>query len=244
MHVDTLAVHLRPRLMSEAADLGVRLVQAHAGSVLRCYVPVYGVVAVLALATVELAGWLPGLIVFWLKPWLDRTLMFVLSRAVFGEATRPADLWRAAGPVWWGQLLSTLTLRRLSPWRAYTQAVVQLEGQRGADRRARRRQILNGKQGAALGLQFAFSQVELALTAALLMLGYWFTPPDARWQVLQWFNEGSGVLGPLLLSAPYVLVVGLVEPFYLGAGFAMYLNRRVELEAWDVEQEMRRVFAG
>jgi hypothetical protein len=34
-----------------------------------------------------------------------------------------------------------------------------------------------------------------------------------------------------------------VEPFYVGAGFTMYLNRRVELEAWDIEQEFRRAFA-
>jgi hypothetical protein len=35
----------------------------------------------------------------------------------------------------------------------------------------------------------------------------------------------------------------LVEPFFVGAGFAMYLNRRVELEAWDIEQEFRLAFA-
>ena len=34
-----------------------------------------------------------------------------------------------------------------------------------------------------------------------------------------------------------------MEPFYVAAGFAMYLNRRVELEAWDIEQEFRRAFA-
>ena len=40
----------------------------------------------------------------------------------------------------------------------------------------------------------------------------------------------------------YAIVVGVLEPFYVGAGFAMYLNRRVELEAWDIEQEFRRGF--
>jgi len=29
----------------------------------------------------------------------------------------------------------------------------------------------------------------------------------------------------------------------VAAGFAMYLNRRVELEAWDIEQELRRACA-
>ncbi len=39
------------------------------------------------------------------------------------------------------------------------------------------------------------------------------------------------------------VVVAFLEPFYVAAGFAMYLNRRAELEAWDVEQELRRAFA-
>ncbi len=33
-----------------------------------------------------------------------------------------------------------------------------------------------------------------------------------------------------------------IEPFYVASGFAMYLNRRAQLEAWDVEQELRRAF--
>jgi hypothetical protein len=36
--------------------------------------------------------------------------------------------------------------------------------------------------------------------------------------------------------------VVVLEPFYVAAGFAMYLNRRVQLEAWDIEQEFRRAF--
>jgi hypothetical protein len=35
----------------------------------------------------------------------------------------------------------------------------------------------------------------------------------------------------------------LVEPFLVGAGFGLYLNRRVQLEAWDVEHAFRRIAA-
>jgi len=41
----------------------------------------------------------------------------------------------------------------------------------------------------------------------------------------------------------YLIAVAILEPFFVGAGFAMYLNRRVELEAWDIEQEFRLAFA-
>jgi hypothetical protein len=44
------------------------------------------------------------------------------------------------------------------------------------------------------------------------------------------------------LAIGYALVVLFLEPFYVAAGFAMYLNRRAQLEAWDIEQELRRAF--
>ena len=47
----------------------------------------------------------------------------------------------------------------------------------------------------------------------------------------------------LRFSIAYVLAVLFLEPFYVAAGFGMYLNRRAELEAWDIEQEFRRAFA-
>ena len=113
MKIEAIAVQLRPRSMSEATDLGVRLVQANARSVWATYTPVWAVVALIALACGSISPWLPAWVIFCIKPWLDRTLLFVLSRAVFGTPTRLRDVWAAQRTVWWQQLLSTLTWRRL-----------------------------------------------------------------------------------------------------------------------------------
>ena len=43
-----------------------------------------------------------------------------------------------------------------------------------------------------------------------------------------------------VFALAYAVSVAVVEPFYVAAGFGLYLNRRVELEAWDLEQEFRR----
>ena len=243
MHVDALAVHLRPRTPTEAADLGVRLCQSAAPSVYRCYVIVALPVAVLALASYQLAGWLPTMVMWWAKPWLDRTILFVLSRAAFGQHTTVADMWRAQRQVWWSQLLFTLTVRRLSPWRSLTQPVYQLEGLsiRGAG--ARVRQIRSRNWGSALMMTQAFSMSELALTLALVSLVFWFAPAGRVPDVLQVLaGEETGLLA-LVFPIAYAITVMFLEPFYVAAGFAMYLNRRAELEAWDIEQEFRRAFA-
>jgi hypothetical protein len=239
MKVDTLTVELRPRSMTEAADLGLRLVQANARSIWTCFLPVYGVVLGLALATIDVWPWLPYLLIFWCKPWLDRTLLFVLSRAVFGQPTRPADLWRARKDVWWRRLLLTLSVCRASLWRSYSQPLDQLEGQPGRALQARYKTMLNGQRGTATAMQFAFAGLELAFFAGALAMAAWFALPGR--DTFAW-AAGSPTLTAWLLTLTYALVVLLVEPFYVAGGFAMYLNRRVQLEAWDVEQEFRRAF--
>ena len=242
MQVDALAVELRPRPMLEAADLGVRMVQAHAASVWRCYTPLLLLVTALAVASVAVADWLPGLLLFWLKPWLDRSLLFVLSRAVFGQATRWSDLWRAQRSVWWRQLPSTLLIRRLSPWRAYTQPIYQLEGQDGALQRRRRAQLLQGHRNAATFMHLAFAHIEMALCLACGALLIWLLPAHSHFDLFRWMRQGSDHTTTLAIATVYAGVVLLLEPFYVAAGFAMYLNRRVELEAWDIEQTFRRAF--
>ncbi|HEY8356813.1 MAG TPA: hypothetical protein VIL30_05060 [Ramlibacter sp.] len=242
MRVEALAVHLRPRSMAEAADLGIVLVHQHARSIAGTWLPVFLAVVAVALATVEIAGWLPTLLIFWAKPWLDRTLLFTLSRAVFDEPTRFADLWRHRRAVWGTELLSTLTVRRLSPWRSYTQAIGQLEGQRGKARRARRSQMLAGKRGAASGMHIVYAHVEVVLCVALAALALWFAPAGSRQSVFDWMLSSGSIAHELAFAIIYAAVVMVLEPFYVAAGFAMYLNRRVELEAWDIEQEFRHAF--
>jgi len=242
MQVEALAVALRPRPMAEAADLGVALVRRHAGSVWRTFLPLYVVVIALVLCTIEFAYWLPGVLIFCLKPWFDRSLLFILSRAVFGQSTRWKDLWEQRAQVWGGQLLRTLFWRRLSPWRSYTQAIDQLEGQRGRARRKRRDQLLRGRRGAATGMQLIFSNVEIALQLALLSILFWFAPEGSLSDLWRWLIASESTMQSLCLALVYAVAVAIVEPFFVAAGFAMYLNRRVELEAWDVEQDFRRAF--
>ncbi len=242
MRVDAIAVQLRPRPMAEAADLGTMLVRTHARSIWRTFTPVFLLMVALALATVEIASWLPAVLIFWLKPWMDRVLLFVLSRAVFGEPTSFADLWQARSAVLWTGWLDALTVQRISPWRAYTQAIGQLEGQRGKARRLRRNQLLKGKRGAAFGAQWVFSSMEMVFSAGVIGVAVLFAPEGSRSDVFGWLGN-DGMLAQGVLAALYACIVLALEPFFVAAGFAMYLNRRVELEAWDIEQEFRRAFA-
>jgi len=244
MQIETLAVRLRPRSPLEAADLGVRMCQVRAREIYKCCAMVCIPVTLLSLATVSIRYWLPLLLIWWLKPWMDRTILFVLSRAAFGQSTTPLDVWRSQRAIWWHQLISTLTLRRISPWRSFTQPVYQLEGLPLLRTAGRIKQLRRGRSGQALLMTSAFSLAESALAVALFSLRFWFSPPsqETTWASLL-TPDDAGLLAPLLAAVGYAGVVLFLEPFYVAAGFAMYLNRRAELEAWDIEQEFRRAFA-
>jgi hypothetical protein len=242
VQVDALAIRLRPRTPWEAADLGVRLCQSAARDVYRCYFAVALPVFLLSLATVEIAYWLPALAMWWMKPWLDRTILFVLSRAAFGQRTSLGDLWRAQGQVWWSQLFLTLTWRRLSPWRSFTQPVYQLEGLSFGHLRKRVQQIRRRHTANALFLTKAYLLSELVLASAVLSLLYWFAPQGHQPDFVQLFSDEGSLAAALAFPVATAFAMMFLEPFYVASGFAMYLSRRAALEAWDIEQEFRRAF--
>ena len=243
MQVVALAVRLRPRTAMEAVDLGIRLCQSAARSVYPSYLTVAVPLMLLALGLFEIADWLPTLAIWWMKPWLDRTIVFAFSRALFGQPTSWSDVWSAKRNVWFRQPIVTLTLQRLSFWRSLTQPVYQLEG--GGFWRARRRvrQLRRGAAGSAFLTTQAFSLVEFALTSALLSLVFWFAPAGRAPRFGQLFDNEPSALVAMAAALAYSAAVLFLEPFYVAAGFALYLNRRAELEAWDIEQEFRRAFA-
>jgi len=243
MQLDALALRMRPRAPLEAADLGVRLCQSAAGSVYACYAVVFLPVAALALATFEIGVWLPTLILFWSKPWLDRTILFVLSRAAFGQTTTVRELWEARGAVWGRQLLLTWTWRRLSPWRSFTQPIYQLEGLRFGKIRQRVVQVRRRKRGTALLMTLSFFMAQVCLVFAGVSLLLLFAPGESARTFFEMLFDPDSDFFEASTAVAFAIVLAFLEPFYVAAGFAMYLNRRAELEAWDVEQELRRAFA-
>jgi len=83
----------------------------------------------------------------------------------------------------------------------------------------------------------------MSLVLALFSLTYWMAPGNENFDFATFFSGEGNLQLQLISSIAYVIAVLFLEPFYVAAGFGMYLNRRAELEAWDIEQEFRRAFA-
>ena len=242
MKAEQLQLALRPRPAYEAIDLGVGMTQRSWRSLRRAFLPLALLLVVACGATVEIAPWLPSTLLWWFKPWLDRALLHIYARQAFGEETSFNDAWEARRNAPWLNMLLWLTIWRLSCWRAYSMPVAQLEGQTGAARRQRVKAILRSHRGPATMAQATFSWIEVFLFLGLLSVIPWMTPGLRNWDAVRWLTSENLVAASVLYAA-HAAAVLFVEPFFVASGFAMYLNRRVELEAWDVEQDLRHAFA-
>lgn len=245
-----MTVALRPRAPWEGADLGVVMLRAWWRPVYAAMIAIMIPVALAAHLLID--GPLFALLaIWWLKPLFDRVVLHVMARALFGATPSLREtlsgilsLVRGTG------LLGALTLRRLEPARSFNLPVRQLEYQTGAGARERER-LLGRRTGAQttalLYCCIAFETIVVIALAALLNL---LSPaamdvdagPGAILAAL--FGAGDAGSWHWLNNLLFIIAYCAVEPLYVACGFALYLNRRTALEAWDLELRFRRLQVG
>lgn len=248
MQLDRIAIRLRAREPWEAVDLGAVLLRTW-------WRPVYGaLVAVVLPATLLLhlmlisRPWLALLLTWWLKPLYDRVVLHVLAHAVFGAPPDVRDtLKRLPALLGATGLAEALLWGRAEAARAFNLPIRQLEGQRGSAARARR--LVLGRRVAtqASGVLYMCLMFEALVMISLVSLVDLATPAtvDAQYGLKAFFRqlmEGDASGWHVYVNhAFYVLAMCAIEPLYVAGSFALYLNRRTSLEAWDLELSFRRM---
>jgi hypothetical protein len=247
-----IAIGLRRRSPWEAMDLGLTMLQRWGRQV---YLP-HVLFAIPLMAAALAAGWwferawVALVAIWWMKPAYDRVVLHVLSRAVFGELPTTRAVFGAAKDWLRTGLLSALLLRLWPDTsRSFTLPVRQLERQSGRAGRERRA-VLGRRIGSyATWLTLTCLAIEiLVLTGSFGLITELFLPAKA--------SEGGGLLELLFGNSEdtdtvfgfddafaYAAAVLVLEPFYVAAGFGLYLNRRTLLEGWDIEVALRSIAA-
>jgi hypothetical protein len=185
------------------------------------------------------------LVLWWLKPLWERCNLYVLSRGLFGPTPSLRETVRGFPSYGFRQWLPWLTIRRLNPMRSLDLPVTQLE-QLSGDARRRRLEILHrgSHSSAAIWLTTVAVHVEAFLGLAGIVLLAMLAPTTSEIDVLAWFfGDEGGPWTKLLSSGLGYGTMLLVAPFYVGGGFALYVNRRTVLEGWDIEIAFRRLAA-
>ena len=241
VQLDRLAVQLRPRNPWEAIDLGFAMVRTWARTVYAAWLTLFVPLCVLALLVLP---WQWAIVlVWWLKPALDRIVLHVLAAGVFGELPRLRETLRALPRALTPGLIASLTWYRFFLARSFNLPVWQLERQTGAEARQRRRQLHRRTSSHAVWLTIACILFELVLVLSGIALFDLLAPVlhSDEFQIFQVFNWKNHELQQIVLCAMVFAGMAIMEPFYVAGGFALYLNRRTALEGWDLEVALRRM---
>lgn len=246
MRLSDASVVIRPRNAWEAMDLGVLLAGEHRRLLMSSWALVTLPVFILLSALLWRYPSYALFLFWWLKPAFDRLPLFILSKVLFGETPTLKQALRQWPRLLRGQLLASLTWRRLSLSRSFVMPVVQLEGLAGQARQQRLGVLQQRNASAARWLTLIGMHLEIALWFGLMALFYLLLPQqveqDWDWQkLLLAAGRHDWLWLEHLTNAFYALVLVFWEPIYVACGFSLYLNRRTTLEAWDLELVFRRL---
>ena len=245
MELERVAIALRPRSGWESVDLGFGMARSWWKLCFGAFWITYLPIAAALLAGFHEQPWIALLILWWLKPAFDRFVLFALGRRCFGEQLRLSDLLGQWRQILSPSLLWSLTLGRLSPARSFLLAVTVLERQTGRAAGQRRSLLARRFYGNASGLTLVCVNLELVVQMGLSILFVILLQPGEDPFQQMMMTEGAftedwwGAEDTLW----YILSVCLIEPLYVAGGFALYLNRRVILEGWDLELALKRLAA-
>jgi hypothetical protein len=235
-------VALRTRSGLEAIDLGVAMARTWWRPLASTWLVF---VLPMGCAVVWLLGETPGwaIVALWLlRPAFARIPLDVFSRELFGERASVAATARALPRL----LLATglphsLTLGRFATARTFLQPVQQLEGLRGAARRERERVLARSESGGALALTTVIAHLNGMIGLGLIALAWLFAPPEIGWGPTEMVFGDEAIPG--VVPALYLVGISVSEPLLVAGGFALYVNRRIFLEGWEIELAFRRLAA-
>ena len=242
MQLDQLRLHLRRRSEWEALELGRAMLRAWSGPVYRAWFATFIPFAVAL--TLALWPWpeISGLVLWWCKPIFDRVLLYVYSQCAFGVEPTVRDVYRALPSILRRSgLLAWLTVYRLGPARSFVLPIWLLERQHGRAARTRGRLLKRRAGSYAVWLTMTCAIMWVALYASQVLIFEALIPigQEGLFSWEQWTSDSLDHTALALLSLFATVAACVTEPLYIASGFSLYLNRRAELEAWDVELQFR-----
>jgi len=242
MDLSRIRIEARVRRPWEAIDLGFVLARQWWTPLFLSWVmPSFTLYIVLTLLFYQRA-WVAPLLVWWLKPFWDRGPLYVASRALFGERMDSRQMLKALFALYKIDWLAWLCWRRLSLSRAYDMPITVLENLQGKPRQARLKILRSRNSSAAHWLTAICAHLEALLTMGVISMVALLLPEQIQPAATALIAAQEGVMQQLGGLLSYT-AMALVAPFYTMAGFALYISRRIDLEAWDIEIRFRHLAA-
>lgn len=241
MQIENMSTALRPRTGPEAIDLGFNMAQ-------RWFLPLLLLWCAAAIPLFILLSLLPFIgafwaviIIWWLKPLFEQTQLYYLSRALFGEYPSIRQILKRRWRISRIPFISLLIWRRFSLRRSFQAPVAMLEAPEGEAREARLELLSLTSGRSARWLHIFCYSIESLLWLNLCVLLAALLPGDSLYREFYSLLNFEEIRVGWVSALFYLLAMAVIAPFYVSAGFSLYLARRGELEGWDIELNFRRI---
>ncbi len=247
MQLDVAQVRIRKRTPWQALDAGIVLAR-------RWYRPLLAIWLACSLVLLPLlAGlawiatqFLPGQTILWvflffwfLHPMVESALILWAGRAMFAARLSTRESLRFFRELCSFRFFFALLSYRLHPLRPFAYAVLVLEQPEQGQAAPRIALLGRGQENTAFFLTASLA-ITILLTISTVIALTTFIPEELRWFDPADFFRPPGYW---LLFFLYALICALAAPFTVSCGFMLYISRRVELEAWDIELGFRNLNA-
>lgn len=238
MNLANLTIEPKHRSDWSAIDLGFLLARENYWILLMAWMlPSLPLFLVLLLLPKEYLFWV-SIVIWWLKPFWDRLPLAIAGKLLFGEKVEFVDLKKELFTVLKPSFLSWLTYRRFSPERSYVLPVLVLEKLSGKAFSKRVTNLHYGVGSGPLWLTTVCMHFEMILVFGFYAFAILLIPSEVEVDYWQMIDQQEAYAVYLNSIASYIGMM-LIAPFYICAGFMLYINQRVFLEGWDIELHFR-----
>lgn len=225
---------IRPRNHYEAIDLGFVMARHWLPTLYSLWFCVSFPLFIILQIIFSDSPYISAVVIWWIKPLLDSIQLHYISEKLFSNNVNFKQTLKQAPRRLWKSALIKLTIRRPSLSRSFDMPVDDLENLKGAQRSKRLNVLQRSASSAAIWLTFVGITMENIVVFAFCGLAWMFTPPQLDIYIEFWELIAHPEVHRIL-SWCWYLAMGLIAPFYVTAGFSLYINRRTVLEGWDIE---------
>ncbi|MCW8933542.1 MAG: hypothetical protein OQK98_02350 [Gammaproteobacteria bacterium] len=243
MQLDKIIIALRQRTPWEAMDLGVMVMRKLWPVILFPWLILMSCVLVFVIFA-EYQGYFyfAGFFIWLIKPVYESMILHIISHGIFGEYLTTSDVFSSMGKWLKTGLLTSFLFWRLSPSRSFNMPVHLLEGLSGSRRKQRLESLHRVAGSHSMGLTIIGVHFEYVVLITLYVTLFFIAPESTT----EYFksvvdNNNDQTLWFIIGSVLYAITLFILEPFYVASGFMLYLNRRTQLEGWDIELDFKKL---
>ena len=242
MDISKLIISAQHRNAWSAIDLGFLLARENYFQLMLSWMLISLPLVLLSLLLPHDYMFLAILLIWWLKPFWDRGPLYIISKALFDEKVSWSELIQTYPALMKNNALAWLSYKRFTITRSYVQPVILLEGLKAQDLSKRNNSLRYGTGSAPAWLTIVCIHLEMIIAMGIYGLIVMLIPQEANidyWKMLENNSASTAYLSTIISF----LAMALIAPFYVCAGFMLYINQRILLEGWDIEIEFRLLAA-